>query len=364
MDAAADRRHRSGAERRWRRGGDHGAISNGSGSAGTKGRCGRASAPSGTARWVRRSATGSTASRSLRENGSPTYQLASVVDDIDFGITHIVRGNDHRPNEALHRRLFEALGATPPEFIHHGLILGDGRAQAREARAGRDRGVPAGSRHPRRGRAGVPRGARPAASRRPPRPRARCGGSRSRRSRRSSDEELAARVGVPVSVAPVLRGARDLAEARAYAALVLEPAAGGRSTRRRRSTRFRELVEGGLGAEGDRSRAEGGRRRPQGPPPRAHRRRARAGARGGDRSASAARSSAAHRTRLGTMRVYDTLFRRARRAAAAARPDRDLLVRPDRLPAHPRRQRARGLRPPPLAEALARGTAATRRKSS
>src|SRR5438477_6654392 len=64
----------------------------------------------------------------VRENGSPTYQLASVVDDIDFGITHIVRGNDHRPNEALHRQLAEALGATPPEFIHHGLILGeDGR---------------------------------------------------------------------------------------------------------------------------------------------------------------------------------------------------------------------------------------------
>jgi hypothetical protein len=39
-----------------------------------------------------------------------------------------------------------------------------------------------------------------------------------------SDEELAARVGVPVSVTPVLRGARDLAEARAYAELVLEPA--------------------------------------------------------------------------------------------------------------------------------------------
>src|SRR5437764_954927 len=50
----------------------------------------------------------------LREDGSPTYQLATVVDDIDFGITHIVRGNDHRPNEAVHRRLFGALGATPP----------------------------------------------------------------------------------------------------------------------------------------------------------------------------------------------------------------------------------------------------------
>src|SRR5439155_6261728 len=34
----------------------------------------------------------------LREDGTPTYHLASVVDDVDFGITHIVRGNDHRPN--------------------------------------------------------------------------------------------------------------------------------------------------------------------------------------------------------------------------------------------------------------------------
>src|ERR1700751_3227159 len=35
----------------------------------------------------------------LREDGSPTYPLASVVDDIDFGVPHVVRGNDHRPNE-------------------------------------------------------------------------------------------------------------------------------------------------------------------------------------------------------------------------------------------------------------------------
>ena len=85
----------------------------------------------------------------LREDGSPTYHLASVVDDIDFGITHVVRGNDHRPNEDLHRRLFEALGATPPEFVHHGLILGpDGRKLAKRAPGGsvaslREEGIPA-----------------------------------------------------------------------------------------------------------------------------------------------------------------------------------------------------------------------------
>jgi len=46
-----------------------------------------------------------------RLGGSATYHLASVVDDIDFGITHVICGNDQRPNEALHRRLHEAVPA-------------------------------------------------------------------------------------------------------------------------------------------------------------------------------------------------------------------------------------------------------------
>src|SRR3989440_2582194 len=70
----------------------------------------------------------------VREDGSATYHLASVVDDVDFGITHIVRGFDHRPNEGLHRRLFRALDAPAPEFVHHGLILGeDGKKLAKRA---------------------------------------------------------------------------------------------------------------------------------------------------------------------------------------------------------------------------------------
>jgi hypothetical protein len=60
-----------------------------------------------------------------------------------------------------------------------------------------------------------------------------------------SDEDLAERVGVPVSVAPVLRGARDLREARAYAALVLEPAEA-QVEAPETLQRFRELVEAGL----------------------------------------------------------------------------------------------------------------------
>src|SRR3989442_15484086 len=85
----------------------------------------------------------------LRPDGSATYQLASVVDDIDFGITHVIRGSDHRPNEPLHRRLAEALGATPPQYIHHGLILGeDGRKLSKRApgatvAALREEGIPA-----------------------------------------------------------------------------------------------------------------------------------------------------------------------------------------------------------------------------
>ena len=64
------------------------------------------------ARAARRRA--STASRSSARTARRPTSSRRVVDDIDFGITHIVRGNDHRPNEALHRRLFEALGASRP----------------------------------------------------------------------------------------------------------------------------------------------------------------------------------------------------------------------------------------------------------
>jgi glutamyl/glutaminyl-tRNA synthetase len=180
----------------------------------------------------------------LRQNGSPTYQLASVVDDIDFGITHIVRGNDHRPNEALHRRLFEALGATPPEFIHHGLILGeDGRKLAKRAPGAtvaslRESGIPAEAARAYLDELGLPRHDVHLDLARIRRLSIEALGA-------LSDEELAARVGVPVSVAPVLRGARDLVEARAYAGLVLEPAEA-KVDAPETLARFRELVEAGL----------------------------------------------------------------------------------------------------------------------
>ena len=58
----------------------------------------------------------------IREDGTPLYHLCSVIDDIDFDITHIVRGEDHVSNTASHIQMFEAMGATPPAFAHLSLI--------------------------------------------------------------------------------------------------------------------------------------------------------------------------------------------------------------------------------------------------
>ena len=64
----------------------------------------------------------------LRADGSATYQLASVADDLELGITHVIRGNDHRPNLELQQRIARAIGGELPEVLHHGLVLGpDGK---------------------------------------------------------------------------------------------------------------------------------------------------------------------------------------------------------------------------------------------
>ncbi|MEG4349508.1 glutamate--tRNA ligase [Microcoleus sp. LAD1_D3] len=55
--------------------------------------------------------------------GQPLYNLAVVVDDIDMGITHVIRGEDHIGNTPKQILLYEALGATIPEFGHTPLIL-------------------------------------------------------------------------------------------------------------------------------------------------------------------------------------------------------------------------------------------------
>ncbi len=65
----------------------------------------------------------------IRADGTYLYTFTSVVDDIDFGITHIVRGGDHVTNTGVQISIFEALGATAPAFGHHSLLVdGEGKA--------------------------------------------------------------------------------------------------------------------------------------------------------------------------------------------------------------------------------------------
>jgi len=158
----------------------------------------------------------------LRPDGSATYQLASVVDDLELAITHVIRGSDHRPNLEVQRRIARAVGAELPQVIHHGLLLGpdgkklskrhghssieDLRAEGFPAPAVRayldELALPEHDVHLDLGRLG--RLAVDAIAAMP-------------------DAELAAAAGAPVEAVPALRGARTLAEAREYARLVLEP---------------------------------------------------------------------------------------------------------------------------------------------
>jgi glutamyl-tRNA synthetase len=62
----------------------------------------------------------------IREDGSYLYTLPSVVDDIDFAISHIIRGEDHVTNTAAQIEIFEALGASIPAFGHFPLLVGVG----------------------------------------------------------------------------------------------------------------------------------------------------------------------------------------------------------------------------------------------
>jgi glutamyl-tRNA synthetase len=182
----------------------------------------------------------------LRPDGSPTYQLATAVDDVDFGITHVIRGSDHRANAELQAELIRALGAQPPEYIHHGLLLGDdghklskrhGASSLADLREG---GIPPEAVSAYLEELGIPRHD------------VHLDLARLRRLSTDvigslSDDELAGRVGVPVSVVPVLRGARDLNEAREYARHVLEPEPVDVDAPETLD-RFRELVDGGLDA--------------------------------------------------------------------------------------------------------------------
>jgi glutamyl-tRNA synthetase len=59
-----------------------------------------------------------------REDGSWLYMLPSVVDDIDMGVTHVVRGEDHVTNTGVQLQMFAALGAPAPAFAHEALLTG------------------------------------------------------------------------------------------------------------------------------------------------------------------------------------------------------------------------------------------------
>ena len=177
----------------------------------------------------------------LRDDGTATYHLASVVDDADFGITHVFRGNDHRPNEDLHRRLHEALGTTAPEYVHHGLILGeDGKKLSKRAAGAtveslRELGIPAEAVRRYLEELEIPKHD------------VHYDLARIRRLAIEAieampDEDLAERAGIPLAAVPAVRGARDLAEAGDYARQVIEAPAPQPTRSPETLERFRELA--------------------------------------------------------------------------------------------------------------------------
>ncbi len=74
-----------------------------------------------------------------RADGSWLYMLPSAIDDIDMGITHVVRGEDHVTNTATQIQMFSALGAEPPHFAHEALLTGtEGKLSKRLGSLGMD----------------------------------------------------------------------------------------------------------------------------------------------------------------------------------------------------------------------------------
>jgi glutamyl/glutaminyl-tRNA synthetase len=176
----------------------------------------------------------------LRADGTPTERLAAAVDDLDFGVTHVLRPSDDRADESVEASLIRALGGTPPDSVHHGTLRGDDGMSSLADLC--DAGYPAESVRAYLEELGLPRDD------------VHLDLARLRRLSIEalaalSDDELAARVGVPVSVVPVMRGARDLREARAYAEQILAPEHVEVDSPETLG-RMRELVDGGLDARG------------------------------------------------------------------------------------------------------------------
>ena len=70
----------------------------------------------------------------LRGNGRPLFVLANVVDDIDMGITHVVRGDEHLPNTPKQQLLWEALGHEPPVWAHVPVLVNEARQKLSKRR--------------------------------------------------------------------------------------------------------------------------------------------------------------------------------------------------------------------------------------
>jgi glutamyl-tRNA synthetase len=68
----------------------------------------------------------------IREDGTYLYTLPSVIDDIDFGISHVIRGEDHVVNTATQIEITRALGGNVPTYAHHSLLVGaDGKGMSK-----------------------------------------------------------------------------------------------------------------------------------------------------------------------------------------------------------------------------------------
>jgi hypothetical protein len=178
----------------------------------------------------------------LRADGRATYHLASVVDDLELRVTHAIRGKDHLPNAELHAALARAIGGTPPEYVHHGLILGpDGTKLSKRHGASsiaelREQGMPAEAVRAYLEELGLPRGDVQLDA-------ARLGRLAVDAIAALSDDELTGRVDAPVEFAPALRGARDLGEAASIATALRTAPEPTPSASPETLVRFRELLE-------------------------------------------------------------------------------------------------------------------------
>jgi glutamyl/glutaminyl-tRNA synthetase len=192
----------------------------------------------------------------VRADGRPTYHLATVVDDAELGISHVIRGKDHLANTPLHIALAEALGTAPPRYIHVGLVLApDGHKLSKRDAAStladlRAAGIPGEAVRAYLDELGIPRGD------------VHLDLARMRRLAVEAiaampDAELAARTGAPLALVPALHGARDLNEARETVRLLLAPERVELPDAARATLeRFRELralANGTLDAEGARA---------------------------------------------------------------------------------------------------------------